>query len=380
MMMKIGEVFCLIRNGASIKQSDGASGIPITRIETISNRIVDRNKFGYANISNASEYQDYLLQDGDILMSHINSEKHLGKTALYRKYSGEQIIHGMNLLLLRPNAEILLADYAMYILNSEMFLRQLPRITKKSVNQASFNISALKELDVYIPSINRQKEIVSVLDKVDAMLERYKTQFKRLDDLVKSRFVEMFGEMHSRVYETKKLREFCKFQQGTQVPIEEQIETQLEGYTRFLRIIDYTQAPQPPRYVSVKGKKIEEDSVVVVRYGATAGFVGHGYAGILANNLFEVIPDEATMSKEFLYLTLKHGTFEQEVHDKAFGAAMPALSFGMMNDIIVAVPSKQAQNEFIVFVKQVDKSKLAVKQSLEKLETLKKSLMQQYFG
>ena len=194
MMMKIGEVFCLIRNGASIKQSDGASGIPITRIETISNRIVDRNKFGYANISDASEYRDYLLQDGDILMSHINSEKHLGKTALYRKYSGEQIIHGMNLLLLRPNAEILLADYAMYILNSEMFLRQLPRITKKSVNQASFNISALKELDVYVPSINRQKEIVSVLDKVDAMLERYKTQFKRLDDLVKSRFVDLGDE------------------------------------------------------------------------------------------------------------------------------------------------------------------------------------------
>ena len=168
----------------------------------------------------------------------------------------------------------------------------------------------------------------------------------------------MFGNGHDGFCNTKKLGEFCKFQQGTQIPVEEQIEEQLEGYTRFLRIIDYTQAPQIPRYVSVKGREIAEDSVVIVRYGATAGFVGHGYAGILANNLFEVVPDESILSKDFLYLALKYGTFEQEVHDKAFGAAMPALSFGMMNDIGVVTPNSTAQNGFVDFVKQVDKSKL----------------------
>ena len=165
------------------------------------------------------------------------------------------------------------------------------------------------------------------------------------------------GNGHDGFCNTKRLGEFCKFQQGTQVPVEEQIEEQLEGYTRFLRIIDYTQAPQIPRYVSVKGRKIADDSVVIVRYGATAGFVGHGYAGILANNLFEVVPDESILSKDFLYLALKYGTFEQEVHDKAFGAAMPALSFGMMNDIGVVTPNVTAQNSFVDFVHQVNKSK-----------------------
>ena len=274
-----------------------------------------------------------------------------------------------------PHADVLIPKYLFYFCENYNFEKLNTTVTIPSLTKAN-----LLQVEIDVPEIGIQKSRVGILDKIEHSCRLLQQEASRLDQLVKSRFVEMFGEMHSRVYETKKLREFCKFQQGTQVPIEEQIETQLEGYTRFLRIIDYTQAPQPPRYVSVKGKKIEEDSVVVVRYGATAGFVGHGYAGILANNLFEVIPDEATMSKEFLYLTLKHGTFEQEVHDKAFGAAMPALSFGMMNDIIVTVPSKQAQNEFIVFVKQIDKSKLAVKQSLEKLETLKKSLMQQYFG
>ena len=284
---------------------------------------------------------------------------------------------GRGLAALSPNPDTCMREYLYYALQSRIdwLIAQGTGSTFKAIGRKT-----LEGTQIPAYSLDEQQIISDTLSKTDQLITKAKAQASLLDELVKSRFVEMFGVMHSGVYETKKLREFCKFQQGTQVPIEEQIETQLEGYTRFLRIIDYTQAPQPPRYVSVKGKKIEEDSVVVVRYGATAGFVGHGYAGILANNLFEVIPDEATMSKEFLYLTLKHGTFEQEVHDKAFGAAMPALSFGMMNDIIVAVPSKQAQNEFIVFVKQVDKSKLAVKQSLEKLETLKKSLMQQYFG
>ena len=79
---KLGEVFEFIRNGANIKQTDGASGYPITRIETIANGFIDNDRMGYANIKELDKYQDYVLQYGDILMSHINSEKHLGKSAI----------------------------------------------------------------------------------------------------------------------------------------------------------------------------------------------------------------------------------------------------------------------------------------------------------
>ena len=145
-MAKLGDVFPLVRNGASIRQTDGATGIPITRIETISNREIDRNKFGYANIIDGSKYKDYILQDGDILMSHINSEKHLGKVALYRKQGNEQIIHGMNLLMLRANPSVLFPPYATYFFETPAFLMQIQKITKKSVNQASFTVTALKEI------------------------------------------------------------------------------------------------------------------------------------------------------------------------------------------------------------------------------------------
>ena len=87
--MKLADAFSLIRNGVSIKQYDNATGYPITRIETISNRVVDRNKCGYADIFDIAKYQDYVLQDGDILLSHINSVQHLGKTALYTRVDDE---------------------------------------------------------------------------------------------------------------------------------------------------------------------------------------------------------------------------------------------------------------------------------------------------
>ena len=393
MMMKIGEVFCLIRNGASIKQSDGASGIPITRIETISNRIVDRNKFGYANISNASEYQDYLLQDGDILMSHINSEKHLGKTALYRKYSGEQIIHGMNLLLLRPNAEILLADYAMYILNSEMFLRQLPRITKKSVNQASFNISALKELDVYVPSINRQKEIVSVLDKVDAMLERYKTQFKRLDDLVKSRFVEMFGEPvnNSKGYPIHQLSDHILFLTSGSRGWAQYYTDKGEWFITIKNVkdcrisVDDVQCINPPKNAEAERTRLREGDLLI---SITADL---GRTGVVTKEIAEhgaynnqhltcIRLDRLVLDPLYVAFFMESEAGKRQFEAKNMSAVKAGLNFDSIRSLKLIVPPLALQKEFSAFVAEVDKSKLAVKQSLEQLETLKKSLMQQYFG
>ena len=192
-MAILGEVFSIIRNGASIKQIDGANGFPITRIETISNRVIDRNRLGYANVFDITEYESYVLQSGDILMSHINSEKHLGKTALYIKKGNEKIIHGMNLLMLRANSEVILPLYAKYFFDSNLFLKQIPNITKKSVNQASFTVTALKKLEIKIPQMVEQKRIIDIMSRLDNIIQYRKDQLEKLDLFVKSRFIEMFG-------------------------------------------------------------------------------------------------------------------------------------------------------------------------------------------
>ena len=292
-------------------------------------------------------------------------------------YAKEECCIGRGLAALTPDKTKVSSEFIFWLLkgkNAELNSKGTGS-TFKAIGR-----KVLEETKVPDIPLEKQLEHSKILEKIYTVIQHRKSELQMLDDIIKARFVEMFGNGHDGFCNTKKLGEFCKFQQGTQVPVEEQIEEQLEGYTRFLRIIDYTQAPQIPRYVSVKGREIAEDSVVIVRYGATAGFVGHGYAGILANNLFEVVPDESILSKDFLYLALKYGTFEQEVHDKAFGAAMPALSFGMMNDIGVVTPNSTAQNGFVDFVHQVDKSKFAVQKSLKETKLLFDSLMQQYFG
>ena len=193
-MARLGDIFSIIRNGASIKQTDGAGGLPITRIETISSRQVDRNKFGYAGIKDIDKYREYILQDGDILMSHINSEKHLGKVALYKKQGDEKIIHGMNLLMLRANETLVYPPFATYYFETNMFLNQIQRITKKSVNQASFTVTALKEIEMQLPPLEEQRRIAALLDKVGDLIAKRRAQLDKLDLLVKSRFMEMFGD------------------------------------------------------------------------------------------------------------------------------------------------------------------------------------------
>ena len=101
----IDECFCQIRNGANIKQGISDGGYPITRIETIANDKFNRNRMGYAGITNLENYQSYVLEDGDLLKSHINSIQYLGRTVLYEKQGDERIIHGMNFRVSKKSSE-----------------------------------------------------------------------------------------------------------------------------------------------------------------------------------------------------------------------------------------------------------------------------------
>ena len=142
----VGECFHQIRNGANIKQGLANGGFPITRIETTANDTFNRDRMGYAGITDIGRYEGFILEDGDLLMSHINSVQYLGRTVLYKKQPGEVIIHGMNLLGLKANRNIILPEYARYCFYAPGFREQLAKITKKSVNQASFTVSDLKKI------------------------------------------------------------------------------------------------------------------------------------------------------------------------------------------------------------------------------------------
>lgn len=185
MTANFGDFFSYARNGANIKQGTVSGGIPITRIETISEGVVNREKMGYAGIVD-NTYSSYYLQDGDILVSHINSMKHIGKCALYQHINNETIIHGMNLLCLRPNKDIVKPQYVMYLLRSNIMRELILDITKPAVNQASFTIKDLCKLKVMLSPISEQEEFVSIVEQADKSEFELRKSIEAIDQVIKS--------------------------------------------------------------------------------------------------------------------------------------------------------------------------------------------------
>lgn len=388
-MDKIADAFSLIRNGANIKQGLDDSGYPITRIETISNRTVDRDKMGYAGITDITKYSDYVLQDGDILMSHINSETHLGKVARYEKYEGETIIHGMNLLCLRPNKNLVDSRYAFYYLSSEAFLHQIPRITKKSVNQASFNVAALKELTFPISSMEVQQPVADILDKANELIALRKEQLAKLDELVKARFVEMFekGEFERIPFEA-----FCEFlRNGASIkqtkgaggyPIT-RIETLANDAFNLDRLgyANITELKGFEKYILQKGDILISHINSVAYLGRAVQYRGESNTPIIHGmNLLcaRLRHDCNSTYVEYFFKTPMAKDYISTITKKAVNQA--SITTTDLKKMLIPAPPLELQNCFAAFVAEVDKSKVAVQKALDEAQLLFDSLMQKYFG
>lgn len=363
-MAKFEEVFSLIRNGASIKQFDMAKGLPITRIETISEREVNREKFGYADIFEVGKYCDYVLQDQDILMSHINSEKHLGKAAIYRKREDEIIIHGMNLLVLRAKKEILNPEYALLFFNTSRFLDQIKTITKKSVNQASFSISALKELEIELPLISTQQQIVIEIGKIDKIIACRKRQLEKLDELVKSRFVEMFA---GKGYPTLKWNDVFNTTTGK---LDSNAMVENGEYPFF------TCAKEVFR---IDKYAFDQEALLLAGNNAAGKYDVKYY-----NGKFNAYQRTYVLGlkEKWSYQLFRYQLEDKLVYlqQQSLGGLTKYLTLKILGELEFVVPPMDKQNEFTAFVEQSDKSKAEIQKSLGQLETLKKALMQKYFG
>ena len=167
---RLGELTEFIRNGISIKQDKNLKGYPITRIETISDGSINRERMGYADIYDLSKYEQYLLTKGDILLSHINSPIHIGKSAVYSpKSDGEKIIHGMNLLCIRLKEVD--SHFINYFFNSKTFRYSLFPFIKHAVNQASINIGNLRNILIPLPPLAEQHRIVEKIESYFSFLD-----------------------------------------------------------------------------------------------------------------------------------------------------------------------------------------------------------------
>ena len=170
----LGVVFCKVENGLTYDPNN-SEGLPVTRIETISDRSINYKRVGYAK--DDGKLSKYKMEPGDILFSHINSLKHIGKTAYY---DGEHpLYHGMNLLLLRTTNEES-ARFLFYQLNTSRFLHRCQVLANQAVNQASINTRELKGITLHKPSI---KEQIKIADFISLLDNRIATQIKIIEKL-----------------------------------------------------------------------------------------------------------------------------------------------------------------------------------------------------
>lgn len=255
----------------------------------------------------------------------------------------------------------------------------------------AINKSVLAETEIPLPNLTIQREIAAILDNVSELIHLRKQQLSKIDELVKARFVELFGTLENPVQEFKKatLKELCtKITDGKHGGC-----TQEEGTERYFvgarEIYDdevhYDTAPEINVAEFEKDYKrcnIEIGDFLIVNTGATIGKSAIATDSRTKHTLLQKSVALLKVKKELLNPVFIKWCYR--VNTKMYivesASAQPNLLLSKINATEIYVPDIELQNQFADFVEQTDKSKSEIKKSLEKLETLKKALMQKYFG
>ena len=385
-MKRLEEICIFIRNGLNIKNNKSKKGIPITRIETISNGIIDINKTGYANIFD-DKYIDYYLRQDDILMSHINSLKHLGKVGYC--YYDMKIIHGMNLLNIRVNPNNVYPKYLYYYFKSNNFKIKLNKISKQSVNQSSFSISDLKKIRIDIIDLKKQKLIVSKLDKVVEVISIRKKQIDELNNLIKSQFVEMF-ETIKRYVELQKVCLFINGDRGENYPSGDKISKNKDGIA-FINagLLERNKVNwstmnyiSEDTYNNLRSGKIQKDDILYCLRGSLGkcAIIDFSERGAIASSLVILRVNKNEINPNFLLIQLGMEEILYQQNQANNGSSQPNLSANSVKKYKILLPPLFLQNQFSEIVKQIDKQKFEIEKSLKETQELYESLMEKYFG
>ncbi len=211
------DVVLRMSNGITKRQTKDGNGLPVSRIESISHGVVDMTRVGYLSGLSSSEVENYRLKAGDILFSHINSDLHLGKTAVF-SLDSDTLLHGMNLLLIRVDSKKALPAFLHWLFNFYRVGGLFMSIAQHAVNQSSINQAKLKQLPVILPPLPEQRRIVAEIEKQFTRLEagvaalrRVRANLKRyraavLKAACEGRLVPTEAELHRNAKKGSRIR------------------------------------------------------------------------------------------------------------------------------------------------------------------------------
>ena len=280
-------------------------------------------------------------------------------------------------------------EYLYFFLKSKTdYLNSLGRgATFKEISK-----SIVENIEIPLPEVNQQKEIAEKFKKLEQLISLRKQQLAKLDELVKARFVEMFGSYpeNENAYPVVNVSNIADVGVGVVIKPAQYYVTEECGIKAFrsLNIGEMYVKDSDWVYFSTEGNEsnkksqLHENDLLIVRSGApgTSCVVTKEFEGCNAVDVIIAHPDLSKVNPWYLcaYINYPHG--KKQIEEGTGGAAQQHFNVGKCNNLKVLLPPLEAQNQFADFVERVNQQKQTVQQSLERLELMTKALMQEYFG
>lgn len=384
MKYRLGELCNVVSGGTPSRAIAGfwdGGTIPWIKIGNIKGKYVGEAD-EYITQAGLEGSSTKMLSAGTILFTIFATLGEVGILTI--KACTNQAIAGITI----KNQSEVSTDYLYYFLKSK---KSYVTALGRGVAQNNINLSILRNFEVPIPALSMQKQIVDVLDKAEKIIEARQKQLQKLDELVKARFVEMFGDVKDNPYHfpTATLKEVChKITDGKHGGCEQEADS---GYYYvgareiYDGVIHYDTAPQITYADFAKDYRrcnIEQGDMVIVNTGATIG-----KSAIASNPLTE----RTLLQKSVALIKVKTDVISAEFLRYCYMAnpsmymvesasAQPNLLLSKMNATIIYLPPIELQKQFAAFVAQTDKSKAVIQKALDEAQLLFDSLMQKYFG
>lgn len=372
-MAKLGDVATYI-NGYAFKPSDWSdTGVPIIRIQDLTGNSYQANRY------NGEYAKKYEVLPGDVLISWSAS---LGVYV----WAGEKAV---------LNQHIFKVVFDKCPIDKSFFVHQVQEILSKAETSAHgatmkhLTKPVFDALPFYLPPLDAQRRIATLLDKVSGLIAKRREQLDKLDELVKARFVEMFGDPVSNPYNWEK------------VPLSELADIRIGPFGSLLHKEDYIEGGHPlvnpshiidgkiiidekltvshQKYIELEAYHLKAGDVVMGRRGEMGRCAVVPQEGLLCGTGSLLIRPKGKVTADYIQKIISFPLFKKMIEDMAVGQTMPNLNVPIVSAFQIIKPPMQVQENYYTFVTQVDKSKLTIQQSLDKLEVLKKALMQQYF-
>ena len=338
--------------------------------------------------SNTGKVLDYLfVDDSQIGASTVSFDQSNVLYSKLRPYLNKVVLPDRagyatsEMLPLKPDEKIIIRDYLAYFLRSPHFVNYINEKTS-GAKMPRANTADLKAYEIDCPSIVKQKRIVSQIDSISRIIQARQQQLTSLDDLIKARFVEMFGDpvLNQKGFPVYRMDEVVEFQGGSQ-PDKKYFEYQpTEDNIRLIQIRDY----KTDNYITYIPKAMAKrfcttEDIMIGRYGPPIFQILQGIEGSFNVALMKATPKMG--NREFIRYFLKQDCL---LHYLEGMSKRTAGQDGIQMDKLKAypfpMPPIEAQEEFEGFVIQVDKSKSVIQKSLDETQLLFDKLMQDYFG